>query len=280
MLGCQAQAFGCDTRFPQGTMKQNQRTQRCPAMNWLQVITQTGPGITGPGRFLVPTGSAQHILLIRPGVRVWGREPPLPQQICKRGQGCPLRNLELHGWTPGLPDEVGAGVGGYSLRAGLSPWALPAFRLLQYPCPLRQQIPAAFRWEGPRLPGLTGDSQLWPSEGTRSLSANTHPDACSAHMCACVCVSPGVHGHRAKGTWVCPWGRVGAVPQAIHERQGQSGLTCRIHTRARTHTWPHTSRIPPSLHIPRAPPVLGSTHSLTQAGSFHKRLHTLPTRKG
>lgn len=63
-----------------------------------------------------------------------GQEPPLPQQICKRGQRCPLRNLELHGWTPGLPDEVGAGVGvgggGWILTKGwtftLGPAHLPA----------------------------------------------------------------------------------------------------------------------------------------------------------
>lgn len=72
-------------------------------MNLLQVVPQTGALASsaqetqGQGGSLLSMGSARHILLMRPGVWLGGREPPLPQQICKRGQRCPLRNLELHG---------------------------------------------------------------------------------------------------------------------------------------------------------------------------------------
>lgn len=71
-------------------------------MNLLQVVPQMGAPASsaqetqGQGGFPLPMGSAQHILLMQPGVWLGGREPSLPQQICKRGQRCPLRNLELH----------------------------------------------------------------------------------------------------------------------------------------------------------------------------------------
>lgn len=64
-----------------------------------------------------------------------GREPPLPQQVCKQGQRCRLRNPEVHSWGPGLPDVAGAveapfQVGGDGLRLGLSPLPGPPSQLL------------------------------------------------------------------------------------------------------------------------------------------------------
>lgn len=71
-VGCPGWAAGCNTRFPEGVTRQSQRTQRCPGLNLLQVDTQTGALASSaqePEGCLLPTGSAQHTLLMRPVVR-------------------------------------------------------------------------------------------------------------------------------------------------------------------------------------------------------------------